>query len=103
MRKHPIQNTNIDKNGTLRFVENKIVSFLLDQYKPNLNGLIVDTLNGKFAPEDYEQLMMLIGYSLDGFGDLCSSDRAFRNQKKCCHFKTLAAADRKKLYKPKEN
>lgn len=90
MRKHPIQNTCMDERGVLRFQENKIVRFLLDQYKPNLNDLYI-----RFAeshPEDYEQLMQLIGYSLSGFGDLCSG---LPYEAKPCKLRTLAAAERK--------
>lgn len=73
MAKHPMQKIVLDSNGTSRFQENKIVSFLLDQYKPNLNGIA--TLFASGHREDYEQLMMLIGYSVSGFGDLSSSNR----------------------------
>ena len=68
-RKHPIQPLVLTETGTIRFTENKIVSFLLDQYGPSLNELRARF----YEPEhtaDYEQLMMLIGYSVSGFGDL---------------------------------
>lgn len=72
MAKHPMQKIVLDSNGTPRFQENKIVSFLLDQYKPNVNGIAA--LFGSHYREDYEQLMMLIGYSTSGFGELSTSD-----------------------------
>lgn len=90
-RKHPIQNVHKLNDGRVRFIENKIVSHLVDNYPGNLN-----TLAAKFMyeePEDYEQLMMLIGYSLDGFAELCDSG----DDKRACSYKTLAAADRKKV------
>lgn len=92
VRKHPIQNVTKDARGVYRFQQNTIVRFLLDQYKPNLNDLYV-----KFAesdPEDYEQLMQLIGYSLSGFGELCDS---IFGETKPCQYRTLAAAERKKI------
>lgn len=84
-RKHPIQPVVMTDTGTIRFTENKIVSFLLEQYKPGLNDLVVRFHDNR---EDYEQLMMLIGYSVSGFGDL-DIDRC-----------TIAIADRQaaKLY-----
>lgn len=69
-RKHPIQKIAYDDKGVIRFVENKIVSFLLDEYKPGLNSLHQRFWSDQ---EDYEQLMMLIGYSVDGFGSLSYS------------------------------
>ena len=99
MRKHPIQNIHKDQHGTHRFVENKIVGFLLDQYKPNLNDIAGRMYEGEFSKEDYEQLMMLIGYSLGGFEELCMS---FGDEEKACKYRTLAAAQRKKMWKEKK-
>lgn len=65
-RKHPIQPVEF-VDDIIRFRENKIVRFLLDQYAPGLNDLHVRFNDDA---EDYEQLMMLIGYSVSGFGDL---------------------------------
>lgn len=78
-RKHPIQRLERDEHGVIRFRENKIVRFLLDQYPPGLNSLVARFYDNR---EDYEQLMMLIGYSVSGFGDL-DIDR-----------RTIAVADR---------
>jgi len=86
-RKHPIQPLT-DDGRSIRFVENKIVSFLLYQYGPGLNDLVMRFgRSGDDAADlddraDYEQLMMLIGYSVSGFGDL-DLDR-----------RTIAIADR---------
>lgn len=88
-RKHPIQPVVLDEDGRARFVENRIVRFLLDQYEPGLQDLSVRFGSGRDEAEraderaDWEHLMMLIGYSVAGFGDL-EPDR-----------RTLAVVDRK--------
>ena len=66
-RKHPMQHIRMTSSGVVRFVENKIVSHLLDNYPGGLNALKVQFYN---EVDDYEQLMMLIGYSVSGFRDL---------------------------------
>ena len=88
VRKHPIQNTHIDQHGVRRFVRNEIVDYLLSQYEPTLNDIAIRFRQSH--PEDYEQLMQLIGYSLSGFGSLAS------NEDNPCQMRTLAAAERKK-------
>ena len=67
MSKHPVQKIEIDSQGVTRFVQNKIVRFLLDAYRPGLNDLIV---RFHADAEDYDQLMMLIGYSISGFEEI---------------------------------
>lgn len=96
MRKHPIQNVYVDNKGVKRFVGNRIVRFLLDEYKPGLNDISVRFFENK---DDYEQLMQLIGYSLSGFGDLCAK---LDEEEKACKYRTLASAEMKKLYTPGE-
>jgi len=64
--KHPIQPLALDEHGKLRFKENKIVRFLLDNGKHNMNSLACEN----FSQEDREQFAQLIGYSLTGFGEL---------------------------------
>ena len=64
--KHPIQQIKKDSNGTLRFRENAIVRYLLDNGGINLNQLATMS----FTNDDQEQFAQLIGYSLSGFGDL---------------------------------
>ena len=72
--KHPIQPLEEDKHGVLRFKENKIVRYLLDNGGLDLNKLAVLD----FSDNDREQLSQLIGYSLSGFGDLSHvSDEAY--------------------------
>ena len=66
MSKHPIQPLYTDNSGTIRFKENKIVTFLLDAGPFDLNQLAL--MN--FTQEDREQFAQLIGYSLSGFGEL---------------------------------
>lgn len=53
-------------NGVIRFKKNRIVDFLLDEYKPGLNRLAEQG----FSNEEFEQFAQLIGYSVDGFGTL---------------------------------
>jgi len=72
--KHPIQPLYIDDHGTIRFKENKIVNYLLDNGGIDLNQL------GRmdFTQNDSEQFSQLIGYSLIGFGELDHvSDEAY--------------------------
>lgn len=64
--KHPIQPTETDEHGTVRFKGNAIVRFLLDSGPFNLNDIAVKG----FSQEDQEQFAQLIGYSVSGFGDL---------------------------------
>jgi hypothetical protein len=66
MTKHPIQQLEKDEEGKLRFKQNSIVRFLKDTSKYNLNELALMP----FDREDWEQFAQLIGYSLDGFGEL---------------------------------
>lgn len=63
--RQPIQQL-IDVDGVLRFRENKIVRFLLDNGPFDLNVLARED----FSCQDREQFAMLIGYSFAGFGDL---------------------------------
>lgn len=73
-QKHPVQPIYVDSNGTLRFKENKIVSFLLDNGGYDMNKLACMD----FSQEDREQFAQLIGYSLDGFSELSYvSDAAY--------------------------
>jgi len=64
--KHPIQPLIADSNGTVRFKENKIVTYLLDHGGLDMN----DLAKYPFDKEDRVQFAQLIGYSLSGFGDL---------------------------------
>lgn len=66
---HPTQPLVVDKQGTVRFRENKIVSFLLDNGSWDLNKLCVM----EWPEGDYTHLMQLIGYSVSGYGELSTS------------------------------
>ncbi len=63
--KHPIQPLEDDR-GVPRFKENKIIRWMLDTGKLDLNEV---AMTG-FPTEDQEQLAQLIGYSLSGFSEL---------------------------------
>ena len=64
----------MDEKGTVRFVKNEIVRFLLDEGPFDMNTI---ALKG-FSKEDQEQFAHLIGYSIGGFGDLnYVSDEAY--------------------------
>jgi hypothetical protein len=75
--KHPIQKLAEDDQGTIRFVENPIVRYLLDAGPFDMNHLAV-IFNNEAHREDAEQFAQLIGYSLSGFGELSYvSDEAY--------------------------
>lgn len=68
MAKHPIQPLEKDKDGRLRFKENAIVRYLLDNGPNDMNKLATMP----FSDEDRQQFAQLIGYSLSGYGELSS-------------------------------
>lgn len=73
-RRHPIQGTEVDRHGTIRFRANAIVRRMLDEGPWTLNDIARWGCNDG----DYEQLMQLIGYSLGGFCELaCASQEAY--------------------------
>lgn len=63
---HPIQPLMDDGKGVVRFKENKIVSYLLDNGGIDLNKIA----KLDFSREDREQFAQLIGYSHSGASDL---------------------------------
>lgn len=63
---HPMQPIEKDKYGELRFKENAIVRYLLDNGGIDLNKIAVMNFND----EDRQQFAQLIGYSLSGYSDL---------------------------------
>ena len=65
MTQHPVQPLE-EIDGVLRFKENKIVRFLLDEGPFDMNQLAAMP----FSDEDRSQFAQLIGYSLSGFGEL---------------------------------
>lgn len=72
MAKHPMQKIVMADDGFVRFTKNKIVEALLAAWPGGLNDLAVRFHADR---EDYEQLTMLIGYSVIGFGDLSTSSK----------------------------
>lgn len=62
----PMQPVYVDKHGTNRFVENRIVRYLLDNGGIDMNAIA--RLN--FPDDHQEQFAQLIGYSLSGFAEL---------------------------------
>jgi len=90
MSSYPMQPLVVDKSGTIRFQENKVVRFLLDNGGHDLNKLWIMLHSKNFSLDDMEQFYQLIGYSVSGFGEI--SD--FRDE-------TVAKADElaKNLYR----
>lgn len=62
--------TYIDKNGVQRFIENKVVRYLVDEGIIDLNKLRMDFHDKKFPTIDYLEFYMLMGYSVCGFSEL---------------------------------
>lgn len=76
MKRHPTQPLIRDDNGTIRFKENPIICFLLDDGPFDMNSLALLA----FSNEYRAQFAQLIGYSLCGFGDLSYvSDKNYRD------------------------
>ena len=59
---HPIQSIGYDDNGVIRFKENAIVNYLLDEGYLNLNDIAIIP----FSNADRTQFAQLIGYSVSG-------------------------------------
>jgi hypothetical protein len=91
--KFPLQPIQKDEHGTPRFVENKLVRYLLDNGGLDLNKLCA-ALPPETCREDWEQLAQLIGYSLSGFGELSYvSDIAYEAADAMLKNKKLASKD----------
>lgn len=72
--KHPMQKLHKDEIGTIRFVKNNIVGYLLENGGIDLNKIA----RLDFDREDREQFAQLIGYSVSGWGGLYYvSDEAY--------------------------
>lgn len=63
---HPMQPLVRYPDGALRFQENQIVKFLLEQGPFDMN--LIGEMD--FCQADREQFAQLIGYTLQGFGQL---------------------------------
>ena len=61
-----------DKNGILRWKENKTVSFLFDNNMLDLNNIIINMYNKGYNKnsEEYRQLHRDLGYSLSGYWEI---------------------------------
>lgn len=68
--KHPMQPVYMDDAGTYRFKSNKIIQYLFDKGKIDLNLLSLM----QFDAADRTQIAMLLGYSISGAGDLSYFD-----------------------------
>ena len=66
MMKHPMQPLETDEHGVLRFKQNAIVRYLLDNGGIDLNRIACL----QFSQDDRVQFAQLIGYSLRGFHEL---------------------------------
>lgn len=73
VKKYPMQPIVII-DDVARFLKNRIVRDLLDEGSLDLNKILLRMHNGNYTREEYEQITMLIGYSVSGFGDLSTSD-----------------------------
>ena len=69
--KHPMQPIEFTKDGVIRFKQNRIIQWLFESGKLDLNQIAIMP----FSDEDRIQLAQLLGYSVDGFGDLSYVDR----------------------------
>jgi len=72
--KHPNQPLVFDDHGVIRFKENGIISWMLDQGRErgifDMNKIGMHYASNAFTREDMNQLAQLIGYSVSGYGDL---------------------------------
>lgn len=63
--------TVIDKQGTQRFIANKLMRHLVDAKMVDLNQLSSDYQNKKgFTKREYAEFNMQLGYSVCGFAEL---------------------------------
>lgn len=87
-RRQPMQTLYQDEQGRARFRDNALVQHLLDKGGIDMNALaaLPDITNA-----DREQFAQLIGYSLDGFGELgYVSDEAYYAAAKQTHLDPLS-------------
>jgi hypothetical protein len=68
--KHPVQPIYVEVNGVTRFKPNKIIQFLFNSGRLDLNEIVCM----EFPREDHVQLAQLLGYSVYGFGYLSYVD-----------------------------
>ena len=66
----PMQPLVRDAHGTIRFLENPLVSYLLSHGSIDMNQLAIQAANRGWNAADQAQFAQLIGYSVSGWGDL---------------------------------
>jgi hypothetical protein len=82
-RTQPLQPLALDPQGILRFQENKVVRFLLEEASKGRQCDLNKIACYDFPQEDQEQFAQLIGYSLSGFSELSYvSDETFYRAEK---------------------
>ena len=64
--KHPMQSQYEDSKGVIRFTENKLVTWLIDQLPNGLNSLSIEQQTNDYDDADYDQILQQIGYSVSG-------------------------------------
>jgi hypothetical protein len=69
-KRQPLQPLGLDQHGSVRFQENRIVRYLLDNGGIDLNHLAGWCADADVPKGDQEQFAQLIGYSLSGFSEL---------------------------------
>lgn len=57
------------EHGVLRYVENKLFTFLVDSGRFDLNWLAFQYHGGKFSAREYMEFNMGLGYSVSGLCD----------------------------------
>ena len=90
---HPIQPLQRDEDGVLRFRANAIVRYVLNWGRAHGHGLN-EIATMEFSKEDWRQFAQLIGYSLDGYGDLSYVDEAAYEEARKMAEKTPDQLDR---------
>jgi len=67
---HPMQPVGFDELRTVRFKENPIIRWMLQQGEVGATFTLNTIAAQRFDPRDREQLAQLIGYSVGGFEEL---------------------------------
>ena len=63
-----------DKEGVIRFRQNRILDYLFTQGKLDVNEVLILTCEGVFNRHDVMALYMDLGYSLSGFTEIFGLD-----------------------------
>ena len=63
--KHPMQHQEL-KDNVQRFVENKLITWLVDQLPDGMNSLAWEFCKEGYDAADYDQILQQIGYSVSG-------------------------------------